>query len=107
VDNLSNDLAAIDRLIHEPARLVILTALSACIKADFLFLQSLTGLTAGNLSTHLTRLEEVGLITIEKRIIRKRTNTEAQITPLGDLAIQKHWEQLEELRRRASSFDGR
>jgi len=102
--NLSDDLAAIDRLIHEPARLAILTALSACLKADFLFLQSLTGLTAGNLSTHLTRLEEAGLITLVKRIVSKRTNTEAQITPLGSIAIQRHWEQLDELRRRASSL---
>lgn len=101
--NLSDDLAGIDRLIHEPARLTILTALSSCLKADFLFLQSLTGLTAGNLSTHLTRLEEAGLISIEKTIVGKRTNTEARITPTGKAAVKRHWEQLDELRRRASS----
>ncbi len=104
MSSLSDDLAAIDRLIHEPARLAILTALSACIKADFLFLQSLTGLTAGNLSTHLTRLEESGLIEIDKRIVGKRTNTEARITPAGKQAVNRHWKQLEDLRRRASSL---
>ena len=50
-----------DRLVHEPARLAILTALSACQKADFLLLLTITGLTKGNLSSHLTKLEEAGL----------------------------------------------
>ena len=50
-------IAELDRLIHEPARLAILTALRACRTADFLFLQRLTGLSNGNLSSHLAKLE--------------------------------------------------
>ncbi|HEY3056658.1 MAG TPA: transcriptional regulator, partial [Thermoanaerobaculia bacterium] len=57
-------LAGLDRLVHEPARLSILTALSACKSADFLFLQRLTGLSKGNLSSHLSKLEEGGLVAI-------------------------------------------
>jgi DNA-binding MarR family transcriptional regulator len=93
------ELAALDRLIHEPARLAILTALAACQSADYLFLQRLTGLTGGNLSSHLTKLEEVGLIQLEKRFVDKRPNTQVQITDKGRTAIENHWIQLENLRK--------
>ena len=53
-------LADINRLVHEPSRLAILTALSACEKADFVFLLNVTRLTKGNLSSHLSKLEHGG-----------------------------------------------
>jgi DNA-binding MarR family transcriptional regulator len=93
------ELAGLDRLIHEPARLSIMTALAACKSADYLFLQRLTGLTGGNLSSHLSKLEEGDLIQIEKRFIDKRPNTQVQITEKGRIAIERHWLQLESLRR--------
>ncbi|RQV95129.1 MAG: transcriptional regulator [Calditrichaeota bacterium] len=93
------ELAGLDRLIHEPARLSILTALTSCTSADYLFLQRLTGLTGGNLSSHLSKLEEGGLIQIEKRFVDKRPNTQVQITNKGHIAIERHWIQLENLRR--------
>jgi len=99
--DLSENLAALDRLIHEPARLVILTALSACQSADFLFLQRLTGLTAGNLSSHLTRLEEAGLMWIDKQIVGKRPKTTTGLTDKGRAAIEDHWQQLKQIRDRA------
>ena len=52
-----NDLSNIDRLIHEPARLIIIATLYAVESADFLYLQGETGLTKGNLSSHLSKLE--------------------------------------------------
>ena len=52
----------LDRLIHEPGRLAILTVLSSVADADFVFLQRATGLTKGNLSSHLTKLEDAGLV---------------------------------------------
>ena len=52
----------LDRLIHEPGRLAILTVLSSVRDADFVFLQRATGLTKGNLSSHLTKLEDAGLV---------------------------------------------
>jgi DNA-binding transcriptional ArsR family regulator len=65
---------ALDRLVHEPGRLAILTVLSAVKEADFVFLQRTTGLTKGNLSSHLGKLEEAGLIQIEKRFVQKKPN---------------------------------
>ncbi len=89
----------LDRLIHEPGRLAILTVLSSVKDADFVFLQRTTGLTKGNLSSHLTKLEEAGLIAIEKRFIRKKPNTNVALTPLGRRRIARHWDQLERLKR--------
>ena len=88
-------LVTVDRLVHEPARLAILTALSACGKADFRFLQSITGLPQGNLSGHLARLEEGGLLTIEKGFKGKYPQTRLRITPAGRAAFQQHWDRLE------------
>jgi DNA-binding MarR family transcriptional regulator len=99
---LSDNLSAIDRIIHEPARLVVMTALSSCMSADFLFLQRLTGLTAGNLSSHLTKLEEAGLVWQDKQIVGKRPRTRIGLSDKGRQAIQSHWQQLEQLRQRAS-----
>jgi DNA-binding MarR family transcriptional regulator len=93
------EMAGLDRLIHEPARLSILTALASCKSADYLFLQRLTGLTGGNLSSHLSKLEDGGLIQIEKRFVDKRPNTQVQITEKGRIAIERHWIQLENLRK--------
>ena len=93
------ELAGLDRLIHEPARLAIMTALAACRSADYVFLQRLTGLTTGNLTSHIAKLEEGGLIQIEKRFVDKKPNTQVQITDKGRAAIEQHWKQLEDLRK--------
>jgi len=95
---LADELAELDKLIHEPARLVILTALSAAQSVDFLFLQNLTGLTPGNLSGHLSRLEAAGLVAITKEIVGKRPKTTIQLTSNGREAITNHWQRLEGLR---------
>ncbi|MEX1127939.1 MAG: transcriptional regulator [Vicinamibacterales bacterium] len=80
-------LAALNRLVHEPSRLAILTALSACEKADFLFLLNITGLTKGNLSSHLSKLEQAGLVTIEKKFEGKhRSPTRCSAWKAGRLS---------------------
>jgi DNA-binding MarR family transcriptional regulator len=91
----------IDRLIHEPGRLAILTVLSSVTNADFVFLQRTTGLTKGNLSSHLSKLEEAGLVRVDKRFVRKKPNTNVTVTAKGAERVAKHWEQLERLRRLA------
>ncbi len=101
MDQVFAEIAGLDRLIHEPARLAILTALSAAASADFLFLQRLTGLTKGNLSSHLSKLEEAGLVGIDKQFVGKVPNTTVRLTPLGRKAIEQHWRQLESLRKDA------
>lgn len=98
------EMATLDRLIHEPARLAILSALSSVKSADFTFLQRLTGLTMGNLSSHLSRLEEAGLIEVEKQFIDKRPNTLVALTPKGKEAIENHWKLLDNLRENAKNW---
>jgi DNA-binding MarR family transcriptional regulator len=93
----------IDRLVHEPARLAILTVLAACHRADFLFLAHATGLTRGNLSVQLTRLEEAGLIEIEKTTHRNRTLTTAALTRDGRRALDSYWQSMETLRAHAKA----
>jgi DNA-binding MarR family transcriptional regulator len=92
------EVAALDRLVHEPARLALLTALSACKDADFLYLQRLTALSKGNLSSHLSKLEEAGLVSIEKGFIGKVPNTHVGITAAGRRAVERHWKRLDQLR---------
>ena len=97
-------LAALDKLVHEPARLAIMTALAACINADFTFLQQLTGLTKGNLSSHLAKLEEANLVLIEKRFLGKTPNTLISLTEQGQQTIERHWELLDKLRQGAKNL---
>lgn len=101
---LFEELAALDKLIHEPARLAIMTALSACESADFLFLQQLIGLTKGNLSSHLAKLEDAGLVEIRKQFVGKKPNTMVSLSDAGRQAIERHWQQLAELRHHASHW---
>ncbi len=93
------DELVLDRLIHEPGRLAILTVLSSVSSADFVFLQRATGLTKGNLSSHLTKLEDAGLVEIEKRFVRKKPNTNVALTTVGTQRIAHHWNQLERLKK--------
>jgi DNA-binding MarR family transcriptional regulator len=64
-----------------------------------LFLQRLTGLTKGNLSSHLSKLEAAGLVSIEKQFIGKTPNTAVSLTKAGRTAIEDHWNRLDELRK--------
>jgi DNA-binding transcriptional ArsR family regulator len=88
----------LDKLVHEPGRLAIMTVLSSISSADFTFLLQATGLTKGNLSSHLSRLEEAGLVRIEKRFVRKKSHTTVALTAVGRTRIARHWQQLEDLR---------
>jgi DNA-binding transcriptional ArsR family regulator len=97
-------LANLDRRVHEPTRLAILAALSACERADFLFLQRITGLTKGNLSSHLSKLEEGGLVEIEKRFVGKKTQTLVRLSRAGQEAIESYWKEMESLREGAAGW---
>jgi DNA-binding transcriptional ArsR family regulator len=97
-------LANLDRRVHDPARLSILTALSACEHADFLFLQRITGLTKGNLSSHLSKLEEAGLVETEKRFVNKKTQTLVRLSGEGRGAIEGYWREMEQVRKSAASW---
>jgi DNA-binding MarR family transcriptional regulator len=88
----------LDRLVHEPGRLAILTVLSSVGNADFTFLLQVTGLTKGNLSSHLSKLEDAGLLTIDKRFVHKKSHTTAALTTQGRRRIAAHWDQLDRLK---------
>ncbi|WP_420644217.1 transcriptional regulator [Candidatus Leptofilum sp.] len=105
MSQIFEELAALDKLIHEPARLAILTALSACESADFLFLGRLTGLSKGNLSSHLSKLEEAELVDIVKQFVGKKPNTVVSLTENGRIAITQHWQQLDNLRNGAQAWE--
>lgn len=98
MSNVFEEIAGLDKLIHEPARLAIMTILSTVESADFLALQRLTGLTSGNLSVHLSKLVEGKLISYDKKIVGKKTKTQIKITAKGQQALEKHWLQLETFR---------
>jgi DNA-binding transcriptional ArsR family regulator len=76
-------LAEIDRVIHEPARLMIVALLAAVKEADFQYLHQATGLTKGNLSAHLSKLEEAGYVAIEKSFRGKYPLTICRLTERG------------------------
>ncbi len=94
----------VDKLVHEPARLAVLTALSACTSADFVFLHRLTALQAGNLSQHLAKLAEAGLISLSKAFHGSYPQTTAEITAEGRRAIDDHWKRLEAVRKAADAW---
>lgn len=91
-------LQSLNRLVHEPARLAILVALSACDKADFLFLLNITGLTKGNLSSHLSKLEQAGLVEIEKKFEGKTPITYVKLTLEGKEALKEYWKSVDKVR---------
>ena len=80
----------VDRMDHEPARLTIMALLSGAEEADFLFLMRETGLTKGNLSSHLAKLEEAAYIAIEKTFRGKIPLTLVRLTKTGRSALEKY-----------------
>jgi DNA-binding MarR family transcriptional regulator len=98
------ELAGLDRLVHEPARLAILTALGSCESANFLYLQRITGLSKGNLSSHLAKLEEGKLVSVTKAFKVKLPQTMVTLTAAGKKAIEAHWAELDRLRARAGRW---
>jgi DNA-binding transcriptional ArsR family regulator len=84
------NLSSLDRVIHEPARLMIMTILYAVEEADFVYLQSECGLTQGNLSSHLSKLEEAGYLTITKTFKGKYPLTICRLTRAGRQAFASY-----------------
>jgi len=83
-------LATLDRTIHEPARLMIMTVLYGTGEADFLYLQRECGFTQGNLSSHLAKLEAAGYVLIEKMFKGKYPLTVCSLTTKGRAAFEEY-----------------
>ena|ERR1700674_2385978 len=84
------DLAALDRVIHEPARLMIMSVLYAVSEADFVYLQNESGLTQGNLSSHLARLEDEKYVLVQKTFKGKYPLTVCSLTQKGRKAFEEY-----------------
>jgi len=91
-----SSLTNVDRLIHEPARLMIVAILYAVENADFLYLQRETELTKGNLSSHLSKLEQAGYVEIEKTYRGKIPLTVCRLTDEGRQAFENYRQQLKD-----------
>jgi DNA-binding MarR family transcriptional regulator len=92
-----NSLNDVDRLIHEPARLKLMALLYVLDSADFTFLMTQTGMTWGNLSAHMTKLEKAQYIEVVKSFKGKRPNTMLSLTDAGRKAFQKYRQQMQQL----------
>ena len=91
--NQPPDLSAlndIDRLVHEPARLMLMAVLYVVESADFTFLMNQTGMTWGNLSAHMSKLEEAGYLEVEKSFKGRRPNTMLRLTAQGRDAFREY-----------------
>ena len=87
----------IDRVIHEPARLMIIAHLFVVESVDFLFMQRQTGLTWGNLSSHLSKLEKAGYVAIEKEFLGKKPHTILRLTTEGRTAFQEYRQSMQQV----------
>jgi DNA-binding HxlR family transcriptional regulator len=90
-------LNTIDKLIHEPARLLIMANLFVVESADFLFLMNQTNLTFGNLSSHLSKLEAAGYVKIKKEFLGKKPHTMLNLTKKGTDAFKKYKKQMKQM----------
>jgi DNA-binding MarR family transcriptional regulator len=88
------DLTSIDKIIHEPVRLSILAYLYVLDSADALFLKNQIGLTWGNFSTHLKRLEDAGYIEVQKEFVDRKPVTSYRLTVEGGEAFQQYREKM-------------
>jgi DNA-binding HxlR family transcriptional regulator len=89
-------IAELDRVIHEPGRLIIATLLFAVEKSDFLYLQHETGMNKGTLSSHLSRLEEAGYVAVTKTYRGKVPQTLLCLTGAGRKAFEQYRRKLKE-----------
>ena len=89
-DDELNAIQNIDKIIHEPARLLMMAHLFVVDSADFLFLQRQTGLTWGNISSHVRKLESAGYIEVQKEFLDKKPHTTLKLTKNGREAFKEY-----------------
>ncbi|MFN2147252.1 MAG: winged helix-turn-helix domain-containing protein [Anaerolineales bacterium] len=90
-------LADIDQVIHSSARLMVLIHLYVVESADYVFLKNLTGLSWGNLASHLNKLEEAGYVTMKKGYKGKKPNTIIRLTKPGRAALKEYKRQMQQV----------
>lgn len=85
----------LDDLIHSRIRLAIMTVLIGNDAAEFNFLKEKIGTTDGNLSTHMSKLEEAGYVSVEKTFVGKKPQTSYSLTETGRKAFADYIGMLE------------
>ena len=88
---------SIDRLIHEPARFTIMAHLYVVESADFLFLMRQTRLTRGNLSSHMSKLEDACYLDVVKEFVGKKPHTMLRLTEAGRAAFNEYRENMKQV----------
>jgi DNA-binding HxlR family transcriptional regulator len=92
--DLRDAVSSVDRVLHEPARLLLTALLYPVEDADFLFLLRESGLTKGNLASHLARLEEAGYVVVRKGYQRRIPHTDYRLSAAGRAAFRSYREQM-------------
>ena len=98
-EKISDDIPSpveIDKIIHEPARLMIMSYLYVVEGADFIFLKNQTGMTWGNLSSHITKLEDAGYVNVKKEFVGKKTRTLLSLTDEGRNAFRDYRQKMDD-----------
>lgn len=90
-------IAEIDRVIHEPARLMIMAHLYIVTSGDFIFLISQTGLTWGNLSAHIRKLETAGYVDVKKEFLERKPHTMLRLTDEGRTAFEEYRQNMKQI----------
>ncbi|HJN19220.1 MAG TPA: transcriptional regulator [Armatimonadota bacterium] len=91
-------MSELDINVHQPVRLRMLMVLSGVASADFEFMLNTLGLTKGNLSSHMAKLEDAGYVSVRKTFRGKLPHTSYSMTAKGTKALAKYWEELDEIR---------
>jgi len=103
-DDIIQPLSDNDKIIHEPARLMIMSYLYVVESADFVFLRNQTGLTDGNLSSHLSKLESVGYLEVQKKFKGKKPQTLLKLSNKGREAFDLYRKKMESWRKYVSEI---
>jgi DNA-binding MarR family transcriptional regulator len=96
-DREKNPLVDIDQVIHAPARLMMLSCLYVVESADYVFLMRQTGLTWGNLATHLAKLEEAGYVSVKKEFKGRKPHTTLSLTRQGRAAFREYKKSMQQV----------
>ena len=80
----------IDRVIHAPARLFIMTTLYVIEGGDMVFLKKQTNLSWGNLSVQVSHLEDAGYVAVKKEFVENKPHTVVSMTPDGRIAFEEY-----------------
>ncbi|MFX1418226.1 MAG: winged helix-turn-helix domain-containing protein [Promethearchaeota archaeon] len=96
-EDIIQPLSDIDKIIHEPARLMIMSYLYVVESADFVFLRNQTRLTDGNLSSHLSKLESAGYVDVQKRFKGKKPQTMLKLSNKGREAFELYRKKMEQV----------